>query len=401
VTIKEKPGNALDKAQIRAITNLVASSVEGLKAENVVLVDSNGTLLTTAGGATDVTQTDAQRAAEVAAATEIDRNVKAMLDKILGPAHSTVKSNVTMDWTQREIRSSTYDPTPAAVRSSQRTNETYTTNGEIPGGIPGATSNLPTPVATVTGVPGVTYYARSDETLNYEISMVESHEVASPGKISRITVSVMVDQVTDPAKLESIKAAVTAAAGIDLTRGDEVVVESLAFDTTYLEEQAAAEADADQQSLILTLLPVGLAVLGFIILLVLVLRTFAKMRKASQAAWQPVLMPVQQMALSAGVVAEQRQLEMAEQQLAQIQQLQLQQAQTFQQMQSTTPGAEEEQFVLPPHPHQAPPELTRNNVAYQEDEARTRYIKKLTEESPSTVAEIIQAWLSEDSKRND
>ena len=48
------------------------------------------------------------------------------------------------------------------------------------------------------------------------------------------------------------------------------------------------------------------------------------------------------------------------------------------------------------------PELTRNkDVALQEEEVRTRYIRKLTEESPSTVAEIIQVWLNEDSKRNE
>jgi flagellar M-ring protein FliF len=388
VTLTEAPGNGLDKAQIRAIANLVASSVEGLKPENVVLVDSNGILLSSGtGGAADASQTDSQRAAEIDAANEIDRNIKAMLDKILGPQHSTVKSNVTMDWTQREITSNTYDPTPAAVRSSQKTNETYTTNGEIPGGIPGASSNLPTPVAQATGVPGVTNYARMDETINYEISMVESHEITSPGKISRITVSVMVDQVSDPQQLESIKSAVMAAAGIDTTRGDEVVVESLAFDTSYLDQQETDAAQAQQEDLIRTLVPVGLAALGFLILLILVLRTFSKMHKASKTAWQPVLMPVQhQMALNASAAQEMLQLQKPE-----LPQLQVQALQHSLAAAAAAHQQQEEPAI----------EITRNTAAYQEDEKRTHYIKKLTEESPSTVAEIIQVWLSEDTKRND
>jgi flagellar M-ring protein FliF len=384
VTLKEKQGDGLDKAQIRAIVNLVASSVEGLKPENVVVVDSSGMLLTGGtGSGADASQTDAQRAAETSTANEIDRNIQKMLDKILGPDHSTVKSNVTMDWTQREVTSNTYDPTPAAVRSSQKTNETYTTNGTIPGGIPGASSNLPTPVAQMTAVPGLTNYSKVDETLNYEISMVESHEITSPGKITRITVSVMVDKVTDTKQLESIKAAVTAAAGINAARGDQVVVESMAFDTSTLAAAEETQAKTQQEDMLKSLIPVGVAALGFLILLILVLRTFSKMRKASQTAWQPILLPVQQMALNAGAGQARPQLQAPD--LPQPRQ------ELLQNNQPAASRAVEEN----------PVEITRNNAAYQEDESRTRFIKKLTDENPATVAEIIQVWLNEDVKRND
>ena len=384
ITLKENPGDSLDKAQIRAIANLVASSVEGLKPENVVLVDSNGTLLSAVSGSgADASQTDSQRTAETEAANEIDRNLQKMLDKILGPNHSTVKSNVSMDWTQREVTSNTFNPTPAAVRSSQKTNETYTTNGTIPGGIPGASSNLPTPVAQSTAIPGVTNYSKVDETLNYELSMVEAHEITSPGKISRITVSVMVDNVTNAQQLDSLKAAVTAAAGINATRGDQVVVESMAFDTSTQTLQDAAQVRAAQDGLIKSLIPIGVAALGFLILLILVLSTFSRMRKSSQTAWQPVLLPVHQAALNAGGAPMLPQLHVPE--LPQPQQDLLQ-------ANLGSAAHTAEQNVA---------EMTRNHAAYQEDESRTRYIKKLTDENPATVAEIIQVWLSEDGKRND
>ena len=392
VTLKEKQGESLDKAQIRAITNLVASSVEGLKPENVVLVDANGTLLTNvSGAAADASQSDSQRSAETAAAGEIDRNIQKMLDKILGVDHSTVKSNVTMDWTQRETTSNTYNPTPAAVRSSQKVNEAYTTNGTIPGGVPGASSNLPTPVPQSTGVPGLTNYVRNEETLNYEISMVESHEIASPGKISRITVSVMVDNVTDPQQLATLKDAVTAAAGINATRGDQVVVESMAFDRTAISQQAAVDAQTQQEDLIMKYIPIAIAALGFLILLVMVLRIFGKMRRKSQVEWQPVLMPVHQLALQASAEQAARQLPapaalpaLPEPTVAQLDHL-----------------LNQGQFAPVPIMETPPTELTRTNANVQEDESRTRFIKKLTEESPSTVAEIIQVWLNEDGKRND
>ncbi len=50
VTIQVNPGHTLDADQVRAITHLVASSVEGLKPENVVVVDTEGNMLADGSG---------------------------------------------------------------------------------------------------------------------------------------------------------------------------------------------------------------------------------------------------------------------------------------------------------------------------------------------------------------
>ncbi|NOH01757.1 MAG: flagellar M-ring protein FliF [Chloroflexi bacterium] len=129
VTIQVNPGYSLDADQVRSITHLVASSVEGLKPENVVVVDTEGNLL--ADGTGDESQTgpaqkSEQRAAEQAYAAEVQKRVQGILDKILGPNRSVVQATVEMDWTQREITSNTYEPTAVAVRSSQKINESST-----------------------------------------------------------------------------------------------------------------------------------------------------------------------------------------------------------------------------------------------------------------------------------
>src|SRR6266702_8796686 len=46
VILKLKPGRRLDSAQSRSISNLVAGSVEGLKPQNLTIVDVNGNTLT-------------------------------------------------------------------------------------------------------------------------------------------------------------------------------------------------------------------------------------------------------------------------------------------------------------------------------------------------------------------
>ncbi|MFZ6020301.1 MAG: flagellar basal-body MS-ring/collar protein FliF [Chloroflexota bacterium] len=386
ITIKERMGQALDAAQVRAITHLVASSVEGLQPENVVVVDSNGNLL--AGGGNEAGSlsavTDNQRAAEQAAAAEIRKQVQLMLDRTLGPNRAVVQAAVAMDWTQREIVSSTMEqqPTPV-VRSSQKIVENYTTAGAVEGGVPGADSNLPTPLPPVTGENGAMTYSRTEETVNYEVSQVEAREVQAPGRISRISVSVMVDGL-DAQSVEMVKAAVAAAAGVNEARGDEVVVQSMPFDRTYYEQQAAEMAQAEQTNLYIQ---IGLAAAAVILLAALIFffsRQIRHLRAATAQAWQPVMMPAAELAALQG---------QASPPLGQI-------------------GAPEAGASLPPLTAQRAAlnqktedvmvELSSRftPVNSAEDEQRAKVVSRLAEESPATVAEIIQLWLNEDNRNH-
>ena len=386
VTIQVKPGHALNADQVRSITHLVASSVEGLKPENVVVVDTEGNMLadgTGAEGLMDVSQKDEQRAAEQAYATEVQKRVQAILDTILGPNRSVVQANVEMDWTQREVTSNMYEPTEVAIRSSQKINESSTEGGTT-GGVPGAASNLPTPVATTTGADG-TSYQRSEETLNYEVSQIQSHEIVAPGKVSRLSVSVMVDGISDQAQMDAIKAAVEVAAGIDTTRGDQIVVESFAFDKTAL-DTLNAELEKQQQQQLYT--QIGFAVGAVLILAILfffILRTINNLRNASKQAWKPVLRPVGEVAglmedsYKGAALQLQNDLSDALTRLAEKNE------------QAGAPITESEDVVVQLRSR------TQSATA-SEDEQRARVIARLTEENPATVAEIIQLWLSEGKK---
>ena len=237
IMVKLAPGKKLDEAQVSAITHLAASSIEGLKPENVVIVDSAGRMLASGAGASGdasaVAQTDSRRAAESAVAMNIQNKAEIILAQVLGPDRAVVQADVSLDWTQKETTSQLIEPTPAAIRSSQKTSENYSTAGGVTGGVPGASSNLPTPVATTTAGGSSSNYTRTDEVINYEFSTSQTHEVVSPGQVKRISLSVLVDGVTDPAQLTTLKSAVAAAAGIDEARGDKLVVENTTFDTSF------------------------------------------------------------------------------------------------------------------------------------------------------------------------
>jgi flagellar M-ring protein FliF len=382
VTIKVKSNSQMDSNQVQAITHLVASSVEGLKPENVVVVDTDGNMLAggSTGGSIVSSQTDSQRAAETAAAADVRKRVQDMLIQILGPDKSTVQAAVSMDWTQRDVTSNVYNPTPQALRSSQKVNETSSSNGSAIGGIPGAASNLPTPVATVAGGSGASTYTHSEETLNYEISQTQTHDIVAPGQIQRVSVSVMLDNITDPKQLSTIKAAVVAAAGIDTTRGDQVVVETMPFDHTYYTAQAASMAK-DQQTNLYT--QIGIAAAAFLLVVFLIFyftRLFRNLRQASKESWVSIMKPVSDLAAlqssSASSLPHPALSAPAQNAIAGL------------------AAAVEKQEIKP---FDVRPARRQSDL---EDEQRNKVITRLSEENPATVAEIIQLWLNEDSNNH-
>jgi flagellar M-ring protein FliF len=383
VTVKEKPGQHLDAAQVQAITHLVASSVEGLSPENVVVVDVNGNLLASGeanGQEATQAQLDSRRAAELMAAREVQAKVQKLLDTALGPNKSVVQASVTLDWTERETTTQSFDPNRAAVRSSQNVMETYTTTNATLAGVPGAVANLPPANAGISPENQSVYYTRTEQTLNYEVTQIQSHEKEAPGKIQRLSLSVLVDGVTDPAQLDTLKTVIAAAAGVDTARGDTLAVESLAFDRTYYETQAADLAKSARTDLYLK---IGMAVVGLLILAALlwyVQRLLNHLRLASAEAWTPVLRPLAEVALpSAGAQPQlQALLEKAQQQSR---------AQA-----EPVPSRAEAQPEARPLPSALKIEVP---AISPEEEQLQRMIQEMAEKDPSSLAGIIQLWLNE------
>jgi flagellar M-ring protein FliF len=385
VMIKVKPGDSLDSGQVKAITHLVAFSVEGLDPSNVVVVDSNGNLLTNgSGNGTEalVSASDSQRAAEAAAAEQIRQKVQSMLDTILGPNRSTVQANVIMDWSQKEVTSSVYDPTPVLI-SSEKVYEGSNDPGTTASGIPGVASNVAatpqasaTPSATSTATTSKSgSYVQISETNNYQLSQTQTHEVYSSGQIKSISLAVMVDKVDDQNQLSMIKSAVAAAAGIDETRGDTISVNTIEFDRSYYETQATA-MEKDTKTALYEKIGIGV---GAGVLLIILLAYFSKVMKnirtASKAAWKPIQMPVSSISADQISASRRRSADGSQSQ----------------------PAAPEPAPKIDLKPVVA---AATTNKAYMEDEQRARVISRLTEENPATVAEIIQIWLSEDERKN-
>jgi flagellar M-ring protein FliF len=273
VVLQLKPNAELTRAQVRAVTHLVASSVEGLKPTNITLVDMAGNILSAAGEADSVPSTlqassgqlEVQRTYE----RELEARLQTMLDQALGSGRAVVRVSAAFNWDQKQVNSETYAPLTdgvGVVRSETSRGETYEGTGMPAGGVPGVDSNTTPPTYPTTGTSGPSKYTRQETTKNYEVSKVVQAVVTAPGTLQRLSVAVLMDDAIPQAQADGIQTMLSAAAGVDASRGDSIVVQRIPFK----DFSAAAEpslAEAERRSLILSLMRLAALLLALVILL--------------------------------------------------------------------------------------------------------------------------------------
>lgn len=285
VVLKLRPGGQLKGEQIRGICNLVAGSVEGLKPDNVTIIDTNGNILSDVGVAGEsglaTRATASQLEMQLNYQKNLEGSVQALLDQVLGHSKAAVRVNAEMDWDQVESNAETFSPNgaPAQVRSSHETTERYSGSpGDLVGGIPGVSSNVPSYLGaagtiassdTITGSVGAGY-ERVDKTNNYELSKVVARTVKAPGTVKRLSVAVLLDNVADEAQIQKVEQLVSAAVGLDQNRGDKITVASMPFDRTYYEEQAKAMEEAQRFNLYFDIAKPAIALIALVVMVLFV-----------------------------------------------------------------------------------------------------------------------------------
>ena len=256
VAIQTKTGMQLNAQEVRGITQLVSGAVAGLKPENVTIVDQNGTILRPsaleeAGALADSTSalkhTQDQLVAKEKYESDLQQSLQGLLDATIGAHRSAVRVNSEMNFDANATETKSYAP-QGTVLSSQTERETYNGNGAPragAAGVPGTTTNVvPTYQGTQTQG-GTGKYGKTKNTTNYNVSEQIAKHVDAPGKLTRLSVAVLVNvpaaagapananaaapYVVANADVQKIQHAVAAAAGIDPARGDQISVEAIPF----------------------------------------------------------------------------------------------------------------------------------------------------------------------------
>jgi len=258
VLLKVRQGMSLPETAIPAITNLVASAVEGLAPENVSVLDMRGNLLNRPkriGAGTD----DAS-VALLEYRHKVEQDLTAKLDSTLEPVVGAGRFRTAVsadcDMQSGEQSEETFDPTHSVMVSSQKTEDT-STQSRPASGVPGTASTLPDTNPRPTA--GGSNTSRKTESINYETSHTIKRVTLPQGAIRRLSVSVLLDndvrfengkRVLTPPTQERVKVIhdlVAAASGLDTQRGDQLIVESLPFESTMNLDEMTSPAPGSKQ----------------------------------------------------------------------------------------------------------------------------------------------------------
>ena len=294
-------GKKFSSDQVRAIVNLVAGSVEGLSPEAVTVADSGGHVLSAPGEGGLDASADAQASRARTFEDGLARSIEEMLSPVTGAGGSVVRVKASLDFDERSTTTERFDQ-PAAgqtapVVNESTSSETFAGPGAptAAGGVLGAVGQVPAAAATASN------YEKEQAERSFAVGKVTEQVKSAPGKVSRLSVAVLLD---DKVKVPSaeITNLVNAAAGIDGDRGDVVTVAAMAFDRSGTEaaakEEKAAAAAHSKAELMNLVRTVG-------VLLIVLVALLLAWRSARRAGVGRVLPPgpVQAEALHAALTA--------------------------------------------------------------------------------------------------
>jgi flagellar M-ring protein FliF len=276
-----------------SIRNLVASAVDDLHPENVVLLDAQGRQLGHKGGSAEMEAHEQELAAKLIET----------LEPIAGAGNVRASVNVEYDSSTADEVVETYDPNDVVTLSMQRSEQT--TGGQpMAAGVPGTASNAPNVQPPVYPKSVSDTENIKQESGTYGASKKVRHTVQGSGKVRRITAAILINhrmlvngkqvswQPRSSEEMGRIAELAQAAVGFDAARGDVVSVEDMAFEDRSEPESALGERLLKTATESAGLLRYGAVMLAMLLLLLFVVRpVMAKLKPAVLLQAQAVASP--------------------------------------------------------------------------------------------------------------
>jgi len=230
-------GRSLSDGQVQAIRFLVASSIPGMNADQVSVIDQRGALLSDTASGSDMKAFQLQLQVE----DRFRRALDTLLGPMLGAGNYTVEVHADVDMSESQATRESFPENDRALTSEQITRSTSGTSNAPAVGIPGALSNQPPQATTIAATgpqpvpaPAPTAGTESNENAAraYEVGREISVTHSPQGKLRRVSVAVALNQgkkALTQADLTKIDNLVKGAIGYDATRGDLVAINQRPF----------------------------------------------------------------------------------------------------------------------------------------------------------------------------
>ena len=277
VTIKLKSGKNLRPAQIEGIAHLVASSVEGLTPECVMIVDSRGSILSRNAADSKLSklstsQVEYQRGVE----KEMAGRIQSMLESVVGEGKAVVRVAADFNFQVTEKTEETYDAEAPAVRSVRRQSE--------------KTASPKTGDKARSTEAAAGDFEKLDEVINYELNRTVSKTVLPVGEIQKISIAVLVDgtyekndkgveefKARNKKEMDALEDLVRKSAGFNAARGDQVVMSNIAFKKGEEQDPADQPAWGDRIAAFAPLIKYATVLVIAVLLLFFVIRPLIRL----------------------------------------------------------------------------------------------------------------------------
>lgn len=230
-------GRSLSDGQVQAIRFMVASSVPGMNAEQVSVIDQRGALLSDTATTSDMKAFQLQTQMEDRFRSALD----GLLRPMLGAGNYSVEVHADVDMSESQATRESFPENDRALTNEQVTRSVSGTIAPAVG-IPGALSNQPPEASTVgneqpgavageaTGGAGT--QSNENSTRAFEVGREVSVTHNPQGRLRRVSVAVALNQgqkALTAADINKIDALVKGAIGFDGTRGDLVAINQRPF----------------------------------------------------------------------------------------------------------------------------------------------------------------------------
>ena len=229
-------------AQIKSIVSLVSASIPRLKKENVSVIDTRGSLLSS-----KTTKTGSEQLNKIE--NDLEASVLSIIGVAVGEANVSAKVNVLMEYIKKEKTSEIFSPKSGQLRSEEWTENITIDQNANKGDVPGALSNQPLKTDVTEKDKKETVQSENFKTKdgkfakNYELNKTILHEINETPVIKRITVAVVINhrkeidkdgkvtyQERTEEEMKEFKKIVENTIGFNRARGDSAVVISRRFE---------------------------------------------------------------------------------------------------------------------------------------------------------------------------